>query len=55
MVLDATKPPTTMQMMKMASNKEFLEIAMMCGQEMQKMGIDIKSPVRNTCVFFSFK
>ncbi|KAK7049691.1 hypothetical protein VNI00_005722 [Paramarasmius palmivorus] len=38
---DLTKPPTTMQMVKMSMNKEFREAALRMQEEFTKAGIDL--------------
>jgi hypothetical protein len=40
------KPPSTLQMMKLAANSEFREGAKRVVEEMQKAGVDLKSKVR---------
>ncbi|ESK97433.1 mrna export [Moniliophthora roreri MCA 2997] len=39
--LDTTKPPTTMQMLKLSMNKDFREAALRLQEEFQRAGIDL--------------
>jgi hypothetical protein len=41
--LDTTRPPTTMEMMKLAMNSEFRQGAQKLMEELKKAGIDLTS------------